>query len=90
MGAVTLRKVETEHGSIEYDSNMTMGALKALTSAADDGDLAAIMAAMSQIVHSWPYEGDPQTVEAWDGLRRTEFNALTRAVMEDLGEQGNS
>jgi hypothetical protein len=91
MGATsTIRTVETEHGPIEYDADMPMGALRALTGAAQSGDLGEVMAAMSKIITAWPFEGDPSDPSAWDGLRRSEFNTLTKKVMEDLGEQGNS
>jgi hypothetical protein len=90
MGATaTVRSVQIEQGEVQYDSDMPMGALEALTGAAKEGELGAIMGALSEFVVAWPFDGDPSDPASWRGLRRTQFNAVVQAVMEDLGDQGN-
>lgn len=89
MGAST-RKVNIEAGVVKYDSDMPMGALRGLLAAANEGDLGALMDSMGKFVVEWPFAGDPSDPEAWDALRRSEFNALTEAVMQDLGDSGKA
>ena len=79
-----LRKVELDGGVMTYDADMRMGDLRKLLASGQSGDLEAIVDAFTGIIHSWPYKGDPQDAEAWDDLRRSEFMALTEAMMEDL------
>ena len=90
MGAsTTIREVEIDQGSVSYESDMTMGALADLMDAGNEGDITALSAAMAGFITAWPFTGKPSDKKAWRGLKRSEFNALTQAVMKDLGEQGN-
>lgn len=88
--AVELRTVKTASGEVVYDADMPMGVLKTLMASATGGDLGGLMEGFSQVIKSWPFEGSPAELEAWDALRRSEFNEVITAVMEDLGEQGNA
>lgn len=89
MGATTIRTVEIEQGSVSYESDMTMGALADLMDAGNEGDITGLSAAMAGFVTAWPFKGKPTDAKAWRNIKRSEFNALTQAVMQDLGEQGN-
>lgn len=88
MGA-TIRKVKTKAGEVAYDSDMPMRSLEAILSAAQTGDLKSLMQGLAEFVTEWPFEGDPSDIEAWRDLRRSEFNSVTSAVIEDIGELGN-
>jgi len=90
MGAnSTIRTVETEKGDVKYDSDMPMRALENIMGAADSGNLTALMEGLAEFVQAWPFEGDPDDLEAWRDLKRSEFNAITTAVVGDIGELGN-
>lgn len=86
--ATDLRKVEYKDGTLTYDNDMSMGALRKLMSAGREGDLELMIEAYTGIIASWPYKGDPSDPEAWDSIKRSEFMALNEALMEDLQEQG--
>ena len=88
--ATDLRSVEYSKGTLTYDPDMRMGDLRKLFSAANSGDLEEMMQAYSGIIVTWPHEGEPSDLEAWDGLRRSEFMALNEAMMKDLAEQGEA
>jgi len=87
MSAAT-RTVQVKGGEATYDSDMPMSALRGLLSSATEGDLKGLMEAMTGIVLAWPYKGDPNTIEGWDALKRSEFNSVVTGVTEDLGELG--
>lgn len=87
MSAAT-RKVTTDKGEFEYDPDMPIGALKGLLGGATDNDLDSIIRNLAKFVIAWPFEGDPADPEAWDNLKRTEFNAVVTGVMADLGKLG--
>lgn len=90
MGAsTTIRTVEIEQGEVSYESDMEMDALADLMEAGNTGDLREISSALSGFILSWPFKGDPKKAADWGQLRRSEFNAVTKGVMEDLGELGN-
>lgn len=89
MGADAIRRVETEKGEIAYDSDMPMRSLESIMAAANSGDLASLMGGLAVFVKEWPFEGDPGDIEAWRDLRRSEFNAVTTAVIKDIGDLGN-
>lgn len=90
MGAnSTLRKVETDHGDIEYDSDMPMYALENIMGAADSGNITGLMEGLAAFVTAWPFDGDSADIEAWRKLKRSEFNAVTTAVVKDIGDLGN-
>jgi len=84
-----LRTVETKDGEVVYDSDMPIKALKSVMGAGKTGDLDGIIEGFRVFVSVWPYKGDPTDAEAWDDLKRSQFNAIVTAVMEDLGELGN-
>lgn len=89
--SAAIRTVEVEeHGEATYDSDMPMGALRGLLGAASDGSLDGLIGSLSLIVKSWPFEGDPAKEGDWDLVKRTEFNALVTAVVEDLGTLGEA
>lgn len=83
-----IHTVETEFGPVEYDSDMPVGSLRKLFGAASTGDLGSIIEGLSSFVTSWPFKGAPSNPDNWDKLRRSEFGAVTTAVMQDLGESG--
>lgn len=88
MGAA-IRRVDIEAGQVAYDSDMPMHALEAIMAASDSGNLTGLMEGLSEFVTEWPFEGDPSELDAWRNLRRTQFNAVTSAVVTDIGELGN-
>lgn len=87
--SAAIRTVEVAgHGEATYDSDMPMGALRGLLGAAGEGSLDGLIESLCLIVKTWPFEGDPAKVEDWDVIKRTQFNALVTAVVEDLGALG--
>lgn len=84
-----LRTVETDDGEIVYDSDMPVKSLKSVMGAGKSGDLDDIINGFKDFTVSWPYDGDPSDAEAWDELRRSQFNTVVTSVMEDLGDLGN-
>lgn len=88
MADLDLRSVDLDGGKLVYDPDMRMGDLRKLMAAGTSGDLEAMIEAYSTIVHGWPYDGDPKNVEDWDNLRRSEFQRLNEAMMEDLKALG--
>jgi len=87
--SAAIRTVNIEgHGPVEYDSDMPMRAIRGLMSGANDGDFAEMITGLASFVISWPFEGSPADEEAWDDLRRSEFNDTVTAVVEDLGSLG--
>lgn len=90
MGAnSTIRTVETDFGEVTYDSDMPMSALEGIMGAADSGNLTGLMDALAEFVEGWPFEGDPSETDSWRKLKRSQFNAITTAVVKDIGELGN-
>lgn len=90
MGAsTTIRTVEIAQGEVSYESDMEMDALANLMEAGNTGDLREISGALSGFILSWPFKGDPTKPADWGKLKRSEFNAVTKGVMEDLGDLGN-
>lgn len=85
-----IRTFKTPTGEVKYDSDMPMGVLKALMKAGTTGDLGGMQESLTELVTEWCYDGDPTEVEAWDNLRRTQFQALTEAMMEDLASLGGN
>ncbi len=89
--SAAIRTVEVgEFGEATYDSDMPIGALRGLLSAASESDFGLLIKSLSLFVESWPFEGDPTSVEDWDLLKRTQFNDLVTAVVEDLGSLGEA
>ena len=88
MSAALIREVKTAKGTLEYDADMEIGYLEGLFSAADSVDLSIIRENLAHIVVSWSFDGDPTDPEDWRKLRRSEFNAILKGVMEDLGDLG--
>jgi len=86
--ATDLTKVDLEDGALTYDSDMSMGALRRLFKSSNSGDLEMMMEAYTKIVHTWPYEGDPTELEAWDDLKRSQFMKINEGIMESLSELG--
>jgi hypothetical protein len=89
MSAEEIRTVDTKDGDVVYDSDMPIKSLKSVMGAGKTGDLDDIIKGFKDFIVSWPYEGDPTDPEAWDELRRSQFNNVVTGVMEDLGELGN-
>ena len=89
MSADSLRTVTTDDGPITYDSDMPIGALRQMT-AAQGGDLGALIGAFSQVVTSWPYDGEPGDPASWDLLRTSQFSRVTEAIATDLGTLGEA
>jgi hypothetical protein len=87
---IDLTKVSYADGELAYDADMPMGAMRKLFGAANTGDLLEMFEAYSKIIYSWPYEGDPKNVDAWDALKRTEFARLNEAVMGSLADLGEA
>lgn len=85
-----MRTVQAEKGEITYDDDMHVGSLRGLFSAAKSGDIDLLIESLSDIVTGWYHDGDPQEPEAWDDLRLSEFQAITSAIMEDLGGLGEA
>lgn len=84
-----LRTVDVEgFGKATYDSDMPIGLLRGLLTGASEGDLGELIENLAGFVTEWPFEGDPSDPAAWDGLRRSEFNVLVKAVTGDLGSLG--
>lgn len=88
--SAAIRTVDSEFGSLEYDSDMPMGVLKGLLGAANSGDLDTLMENFSKFITKWPFKNDPTDAKSWDLLRRSEFNAVITAIMEDLGKLGEA
>ena len=86
--ATDLTKVDYDDGSLTYDSDMSMGALRRLFASSNSGDLEMMMTAYTKIVVTWPYGGDPKELEAWDDLKRSQFMKVNEAIMESLSELG--
>lgn len=90
MGAnSTIRTIDTDKGEVSYDSDMPMRALEGIMGAANTGNLTALMEGLSEFVTAWPYDSDPAELESWRDLKRSEFNAVTTAVVQDIGDLGN-
>lgn len=90
MAKIDLMTVEFEDGTLTFDGDMRMGDLRKLLKAGTEGDLTVMVEAFTQIVHGWPYDGEPSDPDAWDNLRRSQFGRLTTALMGKLGEQGEA
>lgn len=91
MSAADLRTVQVaEKGSATYDPDMPMGTLRGLLKAGGTGDLEGMIESLAGIIKSWPFKGSPSNPEDWDMLRRSEFMALTSAVVEDMGTLGEA
>lgn len=90
MSAETLRRVELPSGGwVEYDSDMPMGALRAVMRAGASGNMDDLFNGLSRMIINWSFDGDPSNVDAWDDLRRSTFNEIVKGTMEDLGSLGN-
>lgn len=85
-----MRTVNTDKGDITYDDDMHVGSLRGLFSSAKSGDIDVLIESLAGIVTEWYHDGDPQDSEAWDGLRLSEFQAITSAIMTDLGGLGEA
>lgn len=86
-----VRTVEALGKEVTYDPDMPMGAIRGLMKAGEDSNIEGMMTALQKIVLSWDFDGDPTAgIEAWDNLRRSEFLAITAAVMEDMGSLGEA
>lgn len=91
MGApTTIQTVEYDGGEIAFNTDMPMRSLVGLMSAANEGDLEALIESMASFVTAWPLDSDPTDPEAWLDLPRTQFNDITEAVMTGLGDSGNA
>ena len=83
-----MTQVTYEDGTLAYDSDMSMGALRRLFASSNSGDLEMMMTAYTKIVHTWPYDGDPTEMDGWDELKRSQFMKLNEAIMGSLSELG--
>lgn len=84
-----IRTVQVEEfGPLKYDADMPIGALRGLMASSKEQDIGGMLEALAGFVTEWPFKGDPSDASSWDGLRRSEFAATTKALMEDLGELG--
>ena len=89
--SAAIRTVALPNGEeAAYDSDMPMGALRQMLGASTEGDLGGLIESLTSIVVSWTYGGEPSNPEDWDALRRSEFNAIVKAVVEDLGALGEA
>lgn len=84
-----MRKIEIDGGTVEYEPDMPMGALRRVMSATVTGDLGELIIGYTKFVKSWPFKGDPTDPESWDDLTRSQFNEVTGKVMADLADLGN-
>lgn len=75
-------------GSVEFDANMPMGALRKLFKAGNEGDLETMMLSFAKIVKAWSYEGDPTELDAWDEIGRIDFMHINEAIMAALSDSG--
>jgi hypothetical protein len=90
MGAnSTIQTVKLKKGEATYESDMPMKHLNQIMRAARENDLEELQAGLAAFTLSWPYDGDSDDPEAWGDLKRTQFNELTKAILEDLGALGN-
>lgn len=85
-----MRTVTTDKGEITYDDDMRIGALRGLFSSAKSGDLDVLVESLSGIVDEWYRDSDPQDDSEWNDLRLSEFQAITTAILEDLGGLGEA
>lgn len=85
-----VRKVEALGKSVEYDPDMPMGTIKGLLAAGETGNLTQMIDALTGMVTKWDFDGDPSEVASWDALRRSQFTAITTAVMEDMSKLGEA
>lgn len=88
--SAAIRKVETSVGTIEYDSDMPIGVLRRLFGSAETGGLDTMIEALSEFIVSWPFDSDPKDASSWDALRRSEFQAVTTGVIQDLAAAGEA
>lgn len=88
MSAGNIRTIDIKGGAASYDSDMEMSALRQLLESSAESDLSGLIDAMTQIVVSWPFDGEPTDAEAWDKLRRSEFNSIVKGVTGDLSSLG--
>jgi hypothetical protein len=92
MGATpsTVRQITVEdHGQASYESDMPMKHLNKIMNAAKDSDLEGLQQGLASFTLSWPFDGDATEAADWGELKRSEFNALSKAILEDLGNLGN-
>ena len=93
MGATpetTIRQITVEdHGKATYESDMPMKHLNKIMSSAKDSDLEGLQEGLASFTISWPFDGDASDPADWGELKRSEFNALSKAILEDLGSLGN-
>ena len=86
-----LRTVKTENGvTLEYDPDMQMGVLRKLLKSGQQGDIDLMMVAMQGLVHKWSLDGNPDSEEAWDSLKRSQFLDIAAGLMEDIGKLGEA
>lgn len=89
MGASTIQTIKVKAGEASYESDMPMKHLNKIMRAARESDLEELQAGLAAFTVSWPYDGEPSDPEAWGELKRTQFNEITKAILEDLGQLGN-
>ena len=94
MGATpsTVRTITVEDfGEASYESDMPMKHLNKIMGAARDSDLEALQEGLAAFTVSWPFDscGEASDPVAWGELKRSEFNALSKAILTDLGSLGN-
>lgn len=85
-----MRTVTTDKGEVTYDDDMRIGALRGLFSSAKSGDIDVLVKSLSGIVFEWYLDSDPQDDSNWDELRMSEFQAITTAILTDLGGLGEA
>lgn len=90
MSAAGMRSVKALDKNVVYDPDMPMGVIKNLTKAGQESDIGSMMEGLRQLVNEWDFDGDPKDMASWDALRRSEFLAITSAVMEDMGKLGEA
>jgi hypothetical protein len=89
--STTVRTITLADGKGEatYESDMPMKHLNQIMDAARDNDLGELQAGLAAFTLSWPFDGEPSDVAAWGELKRTDFNAMSRGILKDLGTLGN-
>lgn len=90
MSSAAPSTVVIKSGPVVYDSNVKMGALRRIIKASTNGDLEALIEGFTRIVISWPFPGDPTTIEAWDELGRDEFGELITAISQEFSRAGEA
>ena len=85
-----IRQLRIGEHTVDYDADMPIGVLEDLEDAASEGGgLKQVREGLSAFVTAWTYGGEPSNPDAWRNLRRSQFQAITEAILADLTELGN-